>query len=155
VEVHLGAKATSVSRGEKQVTLELETGETLVGDEILVAIGRRPNSVELGLEPFGVEPGKTIDVDDRMRVNGSDWLYAVGDVNGRALLTHSGKYQARVAADVILGRDARATADGPMSPRVIFTDPNVAAVGHTEESAREAAAAPRGRAGSSSTRGGR
>jgi dihydrolipoamide dehydrogenase len=86
----------------------------------------------------GLEPGKPIEVDDRMRAGGSDWLYAVGDVNGRALLTHSGTYQARVAADNVLGRDARATADGPMSPRVIFTDPSVAAVGHTLASAREA-----------------
>jgi dihydrolipoamide dehydrogenase len=103
-----------------------------------VAVGRRPNTAELGLEAFGVEPGKPIDVDDRMRAGGSDWLYAIGDANGRAELTHAGKYQARVAADVILGRDARATSDGRMSPRVIFTDPNVAAVGHTLASAREA-----------------
>ncbi len=138
VEVHLGAKATAVSRGEKQVRLELETGEALVGDELLVAIGRRPNTTDLGLEAFGVEPGKPIEVDDRMRAGGSDWLYAIGDVNGRALLTHAGKYQARVAADVILGGNARATSDGPLSPRVIFTDPSVAAVGHTLASAREA-----------------
>ncbi len=138
VEVHLGAKATAVSRGEKQVRLELETGEALAGDELLVAIGRRPNTTDLGLEAFGVEPGKPIEVDDRMRAGGSDWLYAIGDVNGRALLTHAGKYQARVAADVILGGNARATSDGPLSPRVIFTDPSVAAVGHTLASAREA-----------------
>jgi dihydrolipoamide dehydrogenase len=138
VEVHLGAKATAVSRGEKQVRLELETGDALAGDELLVAIGRRANTADMGLEAFGVEPGKPIEVDDRMRAGGSDWLYAIGDANGRALLTHSGKYQGRVAADVILGRDARATSDGPMSPRVIFTDPSVAAVGHTLASAREA-----------------
>jgi pyruvate/2-oxoglutarate dehydrogenase complex dihydrolipoamide dehydrogenase (E3) component len=138
VEVHLGAKATAISRGEKQVRLELETGEGLAGDELLVAIGRRPNTTDLGLEAFGVEPGKPIEVDDRLRAGGSDWLYAIGDANGRAELTHAGKYQARVAADVILGRDARATSDGRMSPRVIFTDPNVAAVGHTLASAREA-----------------
>ena len=140
VEVHLGAKATAVSRSEKQVRLELETGEGLAGDELLVAIGRRANTADMGLEAFGVEPGKAIEVDDRMRVGGSDWLYAIGDANGRALLTHTGKYQGRVAAEVILGRDARARAisDGPMSPRVIFTDPSVAAVGHTLASAREA-----------------
>jgi dihydrolipoamide dehydrogenase len=138
VEIHLGARATAVSRGEKQVSLELETGEGLVGDELLVAIGRRPNTADLGLEPFGVAPGKSIEVDDRMRAGGSDWLYAIGDANGRALLTHAGKYQGRIAADVILGRDARATTDGPGTPRVIFTDPSVAAVGHTLASAREA-----------------
>jgi pyruvate/2-oxoglutarate dehydrogenase complex dihydrolipoamide dehydrogenase (E3) component len=138
VEVHLGAKATAVSRGEKQVRLELENGEGLAGDELLVAIGRRSNTADMGLEAFGVEPGKPIEVDDQMRAGGSDWLYAIGDANGRALLTHAGKYQGRVAADVILGRDARATADGPITPRVIFTDPSVAAVGHTLDSAREA-----------------
>jgi dihydrolipoamide dehydrogenase len=75
-------------------------------------------------------------VDDRMRV--ADGLYAVGDVNGRSLLTHSGKYQGRIAADVILGSDtARASTDGPGAPRVVFTDPQVAAVGLTLDGARE------------------
>jgi pyruvate/2-oxoglutarate dehydrogenase complex dihydrolipoamide dehydrogenase (E3) component len=69
----------------------------------------------------------------------ADWLYAVGDVNGRALLTHMGKYQARVAADVILGEPAACqVVDGEQSPRVIFTDPQVAAVGYTLAAAREA-----------------
>ena len=138
VELHLGTKAIAVSRSERQVRLELEGGDALVGDELLVAVGRRPNTTDMGLEQFGVAPGEPIEVDDRMLASGSDWLYAIGDANGRALLTHSGKYQARVAADVILGRDARALADGPLSPRVIFTDPAVAAVGHTLASAREA-----------------
>jgi pyruvate/2-oxoglutarate dehydrogenase complex dihydrolipoamide dehydrogenase (E3) component len=138
VEIHVSAKATAVSRGERQVSLELEGGEGLAGDELLVAIGRRPNTAEVGLETVGLTPGETVEVDDRMRANGSAWLYAIGDVNGRALLTHAGKYQARIAAEVILGRDARATADGPISPRVIFTDPAVAAVGHTLASARDA-----------------
>jgi dihydrolipoamide dehydrogenase len=138
VELHVGVEATGAARGERQVRLELAGGDALAGDELLVAVGRRPNTTDLGLEPFGVDPGKPIEVDDRMRAAGSDWLFAIGDVNGRALLTHSGKYQARVAADVILGRDARATTDGAGSPRVIFTDPAVAAVGHTLASAREA-----------------
>jgi dihydrolipoamide dehydrogenase len=138
VELHLGAKATSASRGEGgQVHLELEDGSGLAGDELLVAIGRRPHTDDLGLETVGLVPGESIEVDDRMRA-GRDWLYAIGDVNGRALLTHAGKYQARVASETILGREARATADGPVSPRVIFTDPQVAAVGHTLATAREA-----------------
>ena len=74
-----------------------------------------------------------------MRVSGSDWLYAIGDVNGRSLLTHMAKYQARVAGDVILGRPARAIHDGPGAPRVIFTDPEVAAVGHTLATAKRPA----------------
>jgi dihydrolipoamide dehydrogenase len=77
-------------------------------------------------------------VDDRLRASDHDWLYAIGDVNGRAFLTHAGKYQGGVAADVIAGRDVRATTDGAVSPRVVFTDPQVAAVGHTMASADEA-----------------
>ena len=138
VDVHLGVKAVAASRGDRQVRLELEGGETLAGDELLVGVGRRPNTAELGLETVGLEPGENVDVDDRLRAGGRDWLYAVGDVNGRALLTHAGKYQAGVAADVIAGRDVRATTDGPVSPRVVFTDPQVAAVGHTVASAGEA-----------------
>ena len=137
VDVRLGRKATAVSRSDGEVTIQLEDGPAVVADELLVAIGRRPQTDDLGLESVGLEPGRSIEVDDSMRAVG-DWLYAIGDVNGRALLTHMGKYQARVAADVILGKDAKATADGPMSPRVIFTDPQVAAVGHTLQSARDA-----------------
>ena len=138
VEVRLGAKATRVSRGERQVRVELEGGDALAGDELLVAIGRQPRTHELGVETVGLRAGEVIGVDDRMRVPGEEWLFAVGDVNGRALLTHAGKYQARVAADVILGRDARASADGQLSPRVVFTDPQVAAVGHTSLTAERA-----------------
>ena len=86
----------------------------------------------------GLRAGEVIEVDDRMRVPRDEWLFAIGDVNGRALLTHTGKYQARVAADVILGHDARASADGHLSPRVVFTDPQMAAVGHTCASAEQA-----------------
>jgi dihydrolipoamide dehydrogenase len=138
VEVRLGSKAVGASRGERQVRLELEGGEALTGDELLVAVGRRPNTAELGLETVGLEPGKNVEVDDRLRAGDREWLYGIGDVNGRALLTHAGKYQGGVAADVIAGRDVRATSDGVVSPRVIFTDPQVAAVGHTVASAEEA-----------------
>ena len=138
VDVRVGVKATAVSRGARKVRLELEDGATLSGDEVLVAVGRRPNTAELGLETVGLKPGASVDVDDRLRAGGSDWLYAIGDVNGRALLTHAGKYQAWVAADVIAGRDVRATTDGPVAPRVVFTDPQVAAVGHTLASAEQA-----------------
>jgi dihydrolipoamide dehydrogenase len=73
-----------------------------------------------------------------MRVGGRDWLYAIGDVNGRAQLTHMGKHHARVAAENILGRDAVAYDDDERSPRVVFTDPEVAAVGYTLAAARDA-----------------
>ncbi|MDQ4049070.1 MAG: NAD(P)/FAD-dependent oxidoreductase [Actinomycetota bacterium] len=141
VDVRLGAKATAVSRSPVgEVTVELEEAPRVIADELTVAIGRRPRTDDLGVESVGLEPGEPIEVDDRLRATAvhGEWLYAVGDVNGRTLLTHMGKYQARAAADVILGRDSRATHDGPVSPRVIFTDPQVAAVGHTLQSAQEA-----------------
>lgn len=139
VDVRLGSKATRVSR-DGEVVVELEDGPAVRADELLVSVGRRPHTDRLGVETVGLEPGKPIDVDDRMCATGvdGDWLYAVGDVNNRALLTHMGKYQARAAADVILGKEARVTEDGAVSPRVIFTEPQVAAVGHTLQSAQDA-----------------
>ena len=139
VNVRVGARAVSVLRGEEGVSVDLEDGARVTGQELLVAIGRRPHSEDIGLETVGLEPGAPIEVDDHLRVPGREWLYAIGDVNGRVLLTHMGKYQARIAADVIMGRDVRvlAKSDGELSPRVIFTDPQVAAVGLTERSAME------------------
>ena len=89
------------------VTRRAGDGRRFVGDELLVAVGRRPRTEDLGLEAVGLEPGRAVAVDDAYRAEGvaGGWLYAVGDCNGRALLTHMGKYQARLAADVILGRD--------------------------------------------------
>jgi pyruvate/2-oxoglutarate dehydrogenase complex dihydrolipoamide dehydrogenase (E3) component len=146
VEVALGVKATAVQReeGKGPVTIELEDGRSFIGDELLVAVGRRPHTEDLGLEGLGLEPGKSVEVDEEMRVPGHEWLYVVGDANGRVLLTHMGKYQARLAADHILGRaDGMGGAsvlrsDGRLSPRVIFTEPQVAAVGHTLQSAEDA-----------------
>jgi len=139
VDVHTGSRAIGVERNGA-VKLTLENGTVLEGDEILVGVGRRPATGDLGLEAVGLEPGRYVEVDDQLRVAGHDWLYAIGDVNGRALLTHMGKYQGRVCADVILGGDARIHpgSDGAFSPRVVFTEPQVAAVGHTLASAHEA-----------------
>jgi pyruvate/2-oxoglutarate dehydrogenase complex dihydrolipoamide dehydrogenase (E3) component len=146
VDVRLGAEATSVRReggggpgGSGEVVVELAGGDELRGDELIVAVGRTPRLEGIGLDTVGVPANGSLRVDERMRVGGIDWLYAVGDINGRALLTHMGKYQARIAADQILGRGTTASQwDGPMAPRVIFTEPQVAAVGHTLASAREA-----------------
>ena len=136
VDVRLGTSVASVSRNGA-VGLELEGGGSLEADELLVAIGRTPRTSDVGLETVGLEPGKHVQVDESLRVPGKDWLYAVGDVNGRALLTHMGKYQARLAADAIMGKSVRLRSDGGASPRVIFTDPQVGAVGLTLEAARE------------------
>jgi pyruvate/2-oxoglutarate dehydrogenase complex dihydrolipoamide dehydrogenase (E3) component len=146
VDVRLGVKATAVRVAEREaaaspatpeVVVELEQADPARGEELLVAVGRRYNTDDIGLDTVGLEPGKPIEVDDSMRAG--DWLYAIGDVNGRALLTHMGKYQARVAADVILGEESACLlVDGSRSPRVIFTDPQVAAVGYTFAAAQEA-----------------
>ena len=102
---------------------------------MLAALGRRPTTDDIGLETVGLEPGGFLHVDESLRVPGRDWLYAVGDVNGRALLTHMGKYQGRLAADAILGEAVALRSDGARSPRVIFTDPQIGAVGLTLEGA--------------------
>lgn len=146
VDVRLGVKAAAVRRADDgTVTLALEDGEELRADELLCAIGRQVLTADLGLEAFGLEPGRPVQVDERLRVPGHPWLRVVGDANGRAPLTHAGKYQARVAADDILGRGRTLAplADGPLVPRVIFTEPQVAAVGHTQASARDAGVAVR------------
>ena len=139
VDVRLGVGATAVTAEAGEVTVELDRGGPVHADELLVAIGRTLNSDDIGLETVGLEPGKPIEVDDSMRTAEHDWLYAIGDVNGRALLTHMGKYQGRIAADVILGYPSGcvgSNADGSRSPRVIFTDPHVAAVGYTLDAAQ-------------------
>jgi dihydrolipoamide dehydrogenase len=138
VDVRTGVGATAVSRDGDSIRVELADGGPVEAEHLLVAVGREPRVDGLGLGSVGVDADGPIEVDERMRVGGRDWLYAIGDVNGRALLTHMGKYQARIAAINVLGGDATAGRDGALSPRVIFTDPEVAAVGHTLESAREA-----------------
>jgi pyruvate/2-oxoglutarate dehydrogenase complex dihydrolipoamide dehydrogenase (E3) component len=138
VDVRLGAKATAV-RGESDgVAVELDDGGTVTGSTLLVAAGRRARVHGIGLESVGIEPDGYLEVDDQMRVRGHDWLYAIGDVNGRALLTHMGKYQARICGDHVAGRDVEATADRYGVPQVVFTEPQVASVGRTLAEAREA-----------------
>ena len=144
IELRLGTAVVQVERPAAggEVLVHLGDGSVLRGDELLVAAGRRPATDGLGLELVGHEPGRPVPVDDTMLVLGSAALYAVGDVNGRALLTHQGKYQARVAADAVLAR-ARgerppyvAESDGSAVPQVVFTDPEVAAVGLSSDAAR-------------------
>ncbi len=137
VDVRTGKKAVSVTRNG-EVTVELEDGTEARGSELLVAVGRKPATQDLGLETIGLEPGTSIEVGGDLRSSRHDWLFAIGDVNGRSLLTHMGKYQARLAADAILGKQVEIRSDGALSPRVIFTDPQVAAVGYTFAGAKEA-----------------
>jgi len=136
IRIQTGARASAVSRDSEQLRVRLENGEEIFGDRLLVAIGRRALTAGLGLATVGLPTGGYIEVDDHLRVIGAPGLYAIGDVNGRSLLTHSGKYQARIAADHILGESAVAVSDGPGAPRVVFTDPQIAAVGVTLDVAR-------------------
>ena len=138
VDIRLEIEVSRVSRNGV-VRVELDDGRSVDADEILVSIGRTPRSADIGLDTVGLEPGNHVSVDESLRVPGHEaWLYAVGDVNGRALLTHMGKYQARLAADAILGKEVHLRSDGGASPRVIFTDPQVGAVGLTLAAAEEA-----------------
>ena len=140
IAVHTGVLATAVRREhpDSPVRATLADGTRIEADEILVAVGRRPATRSLGLEAVGLVPGRPVEVDDSLRAVGvtDGWLYAIGDCNGRAALTHMGKYHGRLAADHILGRPVGG-ATGTV-PRVTFTDPQVAAVGLTEAQAREA-----------------
>ncbi len=140
VEVRTGVLAQRVTSAGEGIAVALEDGSQAEGSELLVAIGRVPRTAEIDLDSAGVEPGEHgfLETDDRLRVGGREWLYAVGDVNGRALFTHTGKYQAWVAAENLLGREVTALAEGLGSPRVTFTDPQVAAVGKTLAQAEEA-----------------
>ncbi len=122
---------------------------TIIGDQLLVATGRAPRTDEIGLDTVGLRPGAWLSVDDSCRVEGGgDWLYAAGDLNHRALLTHMGKYQARACGDAIVARVRgeltgdpspwsayAATADHAAVPQVVFTDPEVSAVGLTHAGA--------------------
>jgi pyruvate/2-oxoglutarate dehydrogenase complex dihydrolipoamide dehydrogenase (E3) component len=154
VRVLTNRNAEHVQRGtDGVVQLTLAGGETVVADELLVATGRQPRTDNIGLETVGLKPGSWLDVDDSLRVKAvaGGWLYAAGDVNHRALLTHMGKYQGRVCGDVIVARAAgspeaadparwtcyAATADAAAVPQVVFTEPEVAAVGLTEAQARQ------------------
>jgi pyruvate/2-oxoglutarate dehydrogenase complex dihydrolipoamide dehydrogenase (E3) component len=140
VDVRTGAHAKRVAATGGGVEVELDAGGRIEAAELLVAVGRKPRTEGIGLGSIGVEPGKGgfLETDSAMRVGGSEWLYAVGDVTGRALFTHMGKYQAWVAAENVAGHPVEAIAEDAGTPRVTFTDPQVAAVGRTLEQAREA-----------------
>jgi pyruvate/2-oxoglutarate dehydrogenase complex dihydrolipoamide dehydrogenase (E3) component len=150
VEVRTETSVAEVFRAADYgpVSLMLSDGTSVEADELLVAAGRTLNTDDIGLDTVGLDPGRPVAVDDSLRARGVDggWLYAVGDANGRNLLTHMGKYQGRVCGDVIVARaqglaeDAsglRATSDALGAPQVVFTDPEACSVGLTESAARE------------------
>jgi pyruvate/2-oxoglutarate dehydrogenase complex dihydrolipoamide dehydrogenase (E3) component len=140
VDVRTGVAVEAVRAGGAGILARLAGGEEVEAERILVAVGRVPHTADLDLGSAGVEADEHgfLETDEWLRVGGRDWLYAIGDVNGRALFTHVGKYQAWVAAENILGRPVEAVAERVGAPRVTFTEPQVAAVGKTLEQAREA-----------------
>jgi dihydrolipoamide dehydrogenase len=150
-DLRIGRQVTALRRPDPAgpVTLTLDDGGELEADEVMFATGRTPATGDIGLDTVGLTPGSWLDVDTTCLVEGVDgeWLYALGDVNHRALLTHQGKYQARTAGDAIGARaagrplddtlwgDHATTADQHAVPQVFFTDPEAAAVGLTAEQA--------------------
>ncbi|TXS43441.1 NAD(P)/FAD-dependent oxidoreductase [Streptomyces sp. uw30] len=149
-DVRTGTSVESVTRENGTVVVITDQGERIEADEILFATGRAPRTDDIGLDTVGLEPGSWLPVDDTLRVTGSEWLYAVGDINHRALLTHQGKYQARIAGAAIAARAAGeplldaewgahvATADHGAVPQVVFADPEAAAVGLSLAEAEQA-----------------
>ncbi len=145
-----GAEDTGVGRIHGGPATITAGGSTFEVDEIVVAAGRTPASSDIGLDKVGLDVNNShgfVTTDDHMAViGGDDWLYAIGDVCGRALLTHMGKYQGRIAGDVIAARAEgrpldglryRDVADHDMVPAVVFAEPQVASVGLSETAARE------------------
>jgi pyruvate/2-oxoglutarate dehydrogenase complex dihydrolipoamide dehydrogenase (E3) component len=134
IDIRLGVHAQAVRREAGRRIVELDDGGEAAGEVVIVAVGRRPRTQDLGLETVGIEPTRRgIEVDERCRAG--DGVWAIGDVTGVAAFTHVAKYQGRIAATDILGHPAKA--DYRAVPRVTFTDPEVAAVGlATEEDAR-------------------
>ncbi|MEU1620731.1 NAD(P)/FAD-dependent oxidoreductase [Streptomyces sp. NPDC005722] len=151
VDIRFNTTVTSLVRKDGEVRITLSDGRQLAADEILLATGRAPQTHDVGLETVGLTPGDWLTVDDTFRVTGveGDWLYAVGDVNRRALMTHQGKYQARIAGTVIGARAKGepvddlpwgahvATADHAAVPQVVFTTPEIASVGLTSREAEQ------------------
>jgi len=142
ITVVTGVRVTAARRlgSGGPVVAKVADGREFTGDEILVAVGRRPATAGIGLEHAGLEPGRTVPVDGQLRACGvpGGWLYAIGDCNGLAPLTHMGKYHGRIAAAAILGTEVADVASHGIVPRVTFTDPQVCAVGRTAAEARAA-----------------
>jgi pyruvate/2-oxoglutarate dehydrogenase complex dihydrolipoamide dehydrogenase (E3) component len=129
IRVRVGQRAAAVERSGTGIRVSFEEADPVDADRLLVATGRRPNVTDIGLEGVGVEVSKRgVAVDERLRA--ADGVWAIGDAAGVGFLTHLGKYQARVAAANISGRDV--TADYRAIPAAVFTDPQVASVGQMD-----------------------
>ena len=138
MEIMLGAKAKGLRDDGGQAILTVETGDGVVelpADKVLVAVGRRPNIEDLGLEIAGVKTaGGFITVDRQLRTNVPN-IFAVGDVAGQPMLAHKASREAEVAAEVIAGKNVEM--DARVIPAVVFTDPEIASAGLTEQEAQK------------------
>lgn len=133
VEIHAGAKVTGVEFRDDRFTMRLADRE-VPADRLLVSTGRRPNLEAIGAASLGVDVhGRGIPIDGRCRVRPGVW--AIGDVTGVGAFTHLSMYQARIAAEDIMGHEPQEASYHAL-PRVTFTDPEVGAVGLTEAQAR-------------------
>lgn len=155
VEVVLGTQVTGVKREGENVIASLSTGIDIQGTEILIATGRKARTTGMNLESLGLTGGTALATDDTMLVTGmkQSWLYAIGDPNGIAPLTHMSKYQGKIGGDSIVARAKDAMEGKPSSqpfsmlssgasqgaiPQVTFSDPQIASVGMTLKAAKEA-----------------
>ncbi|WP_026551188.1 NAD(P)/FAD-dependent oxidoreductase [Arthrobacter sp. H20] len=151
VEVLTDTATESVRQAaDGTVTISLAGGRAVTAEKLLVSTGRRPALANLGLEDLDLDPKKLV-IDASGRVRGADWLYAVGDAAGKVLLTHQGKYEARMTGSAIAARAAgtlgetvedwsayAASANEYAVPQVVFTDPEIAMAGRTVKQAQEA-----------------
>jgi pyruvate/2-oxoglutarate dehydrogenase complex dihydrolipoamide dehydrogenase (E3) component len=133
IEVHKSSVAVRARREGSTSIVELDSGTELRGDVVIAATSRAPRVSHLGLETIGVDGNEGVPIDERCRVD--DGVWALGDITGVSMFTHVAKYQGRVVAHNILGRDR--VADYRAIPRVVFCDPEIATVGLTEEQARD------------------
>ena len=136
IGVRVGRRAEKARKEGKDAVVTLDDGEEIRTDVLIMTAGRTPRVEGIGLESVGVEENKGgLAVDDRCRVEGASGLWAVGDVTGVLLFTHVAQYQGRIVATNILGGERRADYSGV--PRVVFSDPEIAATGLTEKQARD------------------
>lgn len=140
IEFRFSTSARGFDDRGDMVMVDVDGSDPIPADHVLIAVGRRPRVSGIGLETVGVDPNE-LETDEWLRVHGTDgWLYAIGDVNGRAPYTHGANYHGVILTEHLLGNagSGGAVGDRLATPRVVFTVPNLAAVGMTESAARKA-----------------
>lgn len=134
IDVRAGRRVTKTRKEGDATTVELDDGSEVITDVVVIGAGRAPRIQDIGLESVGIEPDKKgLPIDEYCRL--AEGLWALGDATGVALFTHVAMYQGRIVADNILGKERQADYRG--IPRVVFSDPEIAAAGLSEEQADE------------------